>query len=174
MIILGIDPGTAITGFAVIKTTIPKHLPQNRSERPKVLDFGCILTHPSSQQENRLKTVYNETTKLIEKYKPDVLSIESLYFFKNLKTAIPVSQSRGVVLLAAAKKNIPIYEFTPLQVKMAIVGYGRADKHQVQKMIKQLLDMGSLNIKEKSRKKDDATDALGIAFCAFLEERKLR
>ncbi len=170
MIIIGIDPGTAITGFAVIETKIPKHLKQDRNEKPKVLDFGCILTQPSSKPEQRLKIIHSEINKLIEKHKPDLMSVESLFFFKNLKTAIPVSQSKGVILLSAAQKNIPICEFTPLQVKMTVVGYGRADKKQVQEMIKQQLDLGSFNLKEKDRKKDDATDALGVALCAILNK----
>lgn len=168
MIIIGIDPGTAITGFAVIKTKIPKHLPQNGNEKPKVLDFGCILTHISSPMEERLMIIHNEINKLIKKHQPDLMSIESLYFFKNLKTAIPVSQAKGVILLSAAQKNIPVFEFTPLQVKMTIVGYGKAEKKQMQEMMKKLLDLSGFNLKERGRKKDDATDALGIAFCAVL------
>ena len=105
---------------------------------------------------------------MIKKHKPGLVSIESLYFFKNLKTAVPVSQARGVILLSASQKNVPVVEFTPLQVKMAVVGYGRAEKRQVQEMAKKHLDFGNLNLKEKSRKKDDATDALGIALCASI------
>ena len=168
MIILGIDPGTAIVGYAVIKTKTPKHLPQNKNEKPKVIDFGCILTQSSWRVKERLRVIHKEISKLIKEYKPDLISVESLFFFKNLKTAIPVSQAKGVILLAAAQKNIPICEFTPLQMKMAIVGYGKAEKKQVQEMIKQLLDLSSFNLKEKDRKKDDATDALGVALCAIL------
>ena len=168
MIVIGIDPGTATTGFAVIKTKIPKHLPQIKDEKPKVIDFGCILTPHYSKMEERLKIIHEEINKLIKKHKPDVISVESIYFFKNFKTAMPVSQAKGVILLAAAQKSIPIYEFTPLQVKMAIVGYGRAEKKQVQEMTKQLFDLSDLDFKNKNRKKDDATDALGIAFCAVL------
>ena len=168
MIIRGIDPGTAIVGYGIIKTKIPKHLPQNKNEKPKVVDFGCILTYPSQRTEQRLKLIYDEINKLIKQRKPDLISVESLFFFKNLKTAIPVSQAKGVILLAAAKKNIPICEFTPLQMKMAIVGYGKAEKKQVQEMIKQLLDLSGFDLKKKDRKKDDATDALGVALCAIL------
>ena len=169
MIIIGIDPGTAITGFAIIETKIPKQIRQNRDEKPKVIDFGCILTNSSSKPESRLKLIHNEVNKLIKKYKPDLMSIESIYFFKNLKTAMPVSQAKGVVLLSAALKNIPVCEFTPLQMKMTIVGYGRAEKKQVQEMTKQLLDLSSFNLKENYRKKDDAMDALAIAICALLK-----
>ncbi|OGZ63736.1 MAG: crossover junction endodeoxyribonuclease RuvC [Candidatus Staskawiczbacteria bacterium RIFCSPLOWO2_01_FULL_40_39] len=169
MIILGIDPGTAIVGYGVITTKIPKHLPQDRNEKPKVVDFGCITTTAFDSPGERLKIIHNAINKLIEKHKPDIMSVESLYFFKNFKTAMPVSQAKGVILLAAAKKNIPTLEFTPLQVKMTVVGYGKAEKKQVQEMTKELLDLSSFNLKEKSRKKDDAADALGIALCAVLK-----
>jgi len=168
MIILGIDPGTATTGYGIISTIIPKHLKQNKNLKPKVIDFGCIITSKSSSVGERLKKIHNEINELIEKHKPDLISIENLYFFKNLKTALPVSQAKGVILLSAAKKNIPVLEFTPLQVKMTVVGYGRAEKKQVQEMTKQLLDLSDFNLKEKDRKKDDASDALGVALCAVL------
>jgi len=168
MIIIGIDPGTATTGFAVLETRSPKDLSKNRNEKPKVIDFGCILTNKSEKAENRLKTIYDEVSKLIKKYKPSIIAIESIYFFKNLKTAMPVSQAKGVILLSAAQKNIPVLEFTPLQVKMTVVGYGKAEKSQVQKMTEQLLDLSNFDLKNKDRKKDDASDALGIAICAVL------
>ena len=129
MIILGIDPGTATTGYGVISTK------KDKNQKPKVIDFGCVITDKSSVMGQRLKIIHDEINKLIEKHKPDLISIESLYFFKNLKTAMPVSQAKGVILLSAAKKNIPICEFTPLQVKMTVVGYGKAEKRQVQEMI---------------------------------------
>lgn len=167
MTILGIDPGTATVGFAVIRElSEKKHSPKYR---PQVIDFGCITTMASHLAGNRLKKIYNEINKLIEKHQPDLISVESLYFFKNFKTAMPVSQAKGVILLAAAKKNIPAIEFTPLQVKMTVVGYGRAEKKQVQEMTRQLLDLSSFNLKDKSRKRDDAADALGLALCALLK-----
>jgi len=169
MIILGLDPGTATTGYGIIKTTIPKHLPQDRNEKPKVIDFGCVTTTQSFSAGQRLEIIHREINKLIDKHKPDIISIESLYFFKNLKTVMPVSQAKGVIMLAAAQKKVPIFEFTPLQVKMAVVGYGRAEKKQVQEMTKQLLDLSGFDVKKKSRKKDDASDALGIALCAVLK-----
>ena len=162
MIIIGIDPGLQTVGFGVIETS------KNRSDKPIILDFGCIITDKADPAGKRLKEIHNEVVRLIEKHKPDLLSVESLFFFKNAKTIIPVSQAKGVILLAAAKKNIPVVEFTPLQVKMTVVGYGRAEKKQVQEMTGQLLDMSSFNLKEKSRKRDDAADALGIALCGFL------
>lgn len=168
MIILGIDPGTAITGYGIIQTSRAKHLVQDRNEKPKVIDFGCIITTTSNTTGERLEMVHNQVLDLIEKHSPDLISIESLFFFKNAKTVMPVSQSKGVILLAAAKKQIPVTEFTPLQVKMAVVGYGRAEKKQVQEMTKQLLDLSAFDTKEKDRKKDDASDALGLALCAIL------
>lgn len=169
MIILGIDPGTAIIGYGVIATTTKKQVQQDYHVRPKVVDFGCIITEKSSSAGKRLEKIHREVDGLIKKHKPDVISVESLYFFKNHKTVIPVSQAKGVILLAAAKKNIPVVEFTPLQVKMTVVGYGRAEKKQVQEMTKQLLDLSLFDIKQKDRKKDDAADALGIALCALLD-----
>ncbi len=169
MIILGVDPGVATTGYGVISTKIHKNQKQDKNQKPKVVDFGCIVTDKSNTAGERLKTIHDEINKLIEEYKPDLISIENLYFFKNLKTAMPVSQAKGVILLSAAKKNIPVCEFTPLQVKMTVVGYGKAEKKQVQKMTKELLDLSGFNLKEKDRKKDDASDALGIALCAFLK-----
>ena len=168
MVILGIDPGTAITGYGVIKTNIPKHRRQDRNEKPKVIDFGCVITTKFDSPGDRLNIIHKEIGKLIDKHKPDLISVESLFFFKNLKTVMPVSQAKGVVLLTASQKNTPVCEFTPLQVKMTVVGYGRAEKKQVQEMTKQLLDLSSFDLKKKDRKKDDAADALGIALCAVL------
>lgn len=169
MIILGIDPGTATTGYGIISS---KKSPR-RDHLVEVIDFGCIFTSPSSSVGGRLKTIHSEVCALIKKHKPGIVSIESLYFFKNLKTALPVSQAKGVILLAAAEKNIPTCEFTPLQVKMTVVGYGRAEKKQVQEMTKQLLDLSGFNLKENGRKNDDAFDALGVALCALFNGRSL-
>lgn len=168
MIILGLDPGTATTGYGIIKTNVPKHLRQNKSEKPLVLDFGCITTYPSQSVGERLQIIYQEINSLIKKHKPDLIAIESLFFFKNVKTALPVSQARGVIILAAAHHKVPLCELTPLQVKMGIVGYGRASKKQIQEMTKRLLDVTQFSLKEKGRKKDDAADALAIALCAML------
>jgi len=151
MIILGIDPGTATTGYGVIN--------KRKNKEIEVLEYGCIETSPNLNPGERLKIINNELNKLIKKHGPKVLAVESLYFFKNLKTAMPVSQAKGVVLLTAAKKRLPVHEFTPLQVKMTITGYGRAEKKQVQRMIQALLDLDEIP------KKDDAADALGVAVC---------
>lgn len=157
MIILGIDPGTAITGYGLI---------ENTKDKPRVIDFGCILTESHLPQGERLKKINLELNKIINRYNPAVLAIENVYFFKNLKTVMPVSQAKGVIMFTAAKKNIPIFEYTPLQVKMTVAGYGRAEKKQVQKMIKVLLDL------DKHPKSDDAADALGVALCYLFQERR--
>ena len=161
MIIIGIDPGSVVTGYAVIR--------KNKDRSLGVIDFGCIVTDKFATTGERLKKIYKELTKLIEKYNPDLISVESLFFFKNLKTVMPVSQTKGVILLAAAQKKISVCEFSPLQIKMAIVGYGRAEKKQVQEMIKRMLDLNSFDMKKNYRKKDDAFDALGAAVCALLK-----
>lgn len=164
MIILGIDPGTQTTGYGVIEKK------EGRANF-EVIDFGCIITSNDFTAGERLQKLHKELTKLLEKYKPDIVSVESLFFFKNLKTVMPVSQARGVILLSCAQKKIKTVEFTPLQVKMTIAGYGRAEKKQVQKMIKELLNLESFDLKIKNRKKDDAADALGLAICAGLHNK---
>ena len=148
MIILGIDPGTAIVGYGIV---------EKNSLGLSCLGYGCIETAPSSPPEKRLEIIYDKLNKIIKKYKPSALSVENVYFFKNVKTAMPVSQSKGVIMLAAAKKKLPVYEITPLQVKMAVTGYGRANKKQIQKMIAQILKL------KKIPSPDDAADALSIA-----------
>jgi crossover junction endodeoxyribonuclease RuvC len=158
MIILGVDPGSAIAGYAILEKDNKRNL--------KVIDFGCITTDQFLTTGKRLQKVYKEILEIIKKYKPDLMSVESLYFFKNLKTIMPVSQAKGVILLAAAEKKIPTLEFTPLQIKMTVAGYGRAEKKQVQKMIKELLNLDNFDLKKNNRKKDDAFDALGVAVCA--------
>ena len=172
MRIIGIDPGIATTGYGVIDAPFLKL--NNASSNPKTkknvksvrnfscISYGLIKTESSSATTERLKKINTELNKLINIYHPEVLAVENVYFFKNLKTAIPVSQAKGVILLTAAKKRIPVFEFTPLQVKMTITGYGRAEKRQVQKMIKVLL-----RLKEVPTP-DDAADALGIAICCGL------
>ena len=161
MIILGIDPGSVIVGYSIVKREKGRDL--------EVLDFGCIITDKFSTTGERLNKIYKETENLIKKYKPEMLSIETLFFFKNLKTVMPVSQTRGVILLAAAQKKMPVCEFTPLQMKMAIAGYGRAEKKQVIDMIKKTVCIEHLDLKKNNRKKDDAFDALGMAICAALK-----
>jgi len=162
MIIAGIDPGLATVGFGIIKKV--------KDKKAEVIDYGCILTTPDLCPGDRLKIINNELNKLIKKYQPQVMAVENLFFFKNLKTVMPVSQAKGVILLTAAKKKIPVYEFTPLQMKMAITGYGRAEKKQVQKMIQTMLNLEE-KPKDKNKRKDDATDALGIALCYTIKSK---
>ena len=154
MIILGIDPGLATTGYGVIKKVKKKGRKMFRC-----LGYGLIQTKPSFTHPERLKKIHREMGKIIKRYQPEVLAIENVYFFKNLKTALPVSQAKGVILLSAATKNIPVYEFTPLQVKLVVTGYGRAEKRQVQEAIKNKFGLKALP------KPDDVADALAIAFC---------
>ena len=150
MRVLGIDPGYAIIGYGLVEKRGNDVLP---------LQYGVIRTEANLPIEERLLEIYNDLEKLIEAFAPDSIAIEKLYFNTNEKTAINVSQARGVILLACAKSNIPIYEYTPLQVKMSVVGYGRAEKKQVQEMTRSILKLS------KIPKPDDAADALAIAVC---------
>ncbi|WP_432665406.1 crossover junction endodeoxyribonuclease RuvC [Wukongibacter baidiensis] len=150
MIILGIDPGIAIVGYGIV---------EYNGNSFKTLDYGAILTDSKETTPNRLNKIYEELGKLIDIYKPDVAAIEELFFNKNVKTAIAVGQARGVLILTAARKNLDIYEYTPLQVKQGVVGYGRAEKKQVQMMVKTFLNLRSVP------KPDDVADALAVAIC---------
>ena len=134
----------------------------------EALAYGSIKTAAGQPMAKRLTILAADLKKIIARYRPEVVGVEQLFFAKNAKTAMPVSQAKGVILLAAAQKKIPVIEFTPLQVKMSVVGYGRAEKKQVQKMTHELLDLSSFDLKEKSRKKDDAADALGVALCGLI------
>lgn len=150
MIILGIDPGIAIVGYGIIEV---------RGNNYKAIDYGCITTDSKLLFPDRLKIVYDELINIINKYKPDDYAVEELFFNKNVKTAIKVGQARGVEILAAVNLGLPVFEYTPLQIKQAVVGYGRAEKHQVQEMVKLLLNL------QEIPKPDDAADALAIALC---------
>ena len=150
MRILGIDPGYAIVGVGVIEYAHSKF---------QVVGYGAVTTQAGTDFTVRLKTIYDEVSLLIAKYNPQAMAIEKLYFNDNQKTAIDVAQARGVILLAAANAGVPIYEYTPLQVKQAVVGYGRAEKHQMQEMTRSLLRLKSVP------KPDDTADALAIAIC---------
>ncbi len=124
-----------------------------------MLDYGCILTPAKTPLPERLDKIFEELTQIIKLNKPDQVAVEELFFAANSKTAIAVGQARGVILLAAQKAKVPIFEYTPLQVKMALTGYGRADKRQLQEMVKTLLSLSEIP------KPDDAADALAIAMC---------
>ena len=151
-IILGIDPGFGRLGYGIIK--------KDQKNEWKMVGCGCIETSPKKSFVERISQIHQELVKIIKKHKPTRMAVEKLFFFSNVKTAIEVGQARGVVLLTGVENNLPIDEFTPLQVKQAITGYGRAEKDQMQKMVSVVL-----GIKEKI-KSDDAADALAVALCA--------
>lgn len=148
MMIFGIDPGIGRCGWGVVETIKGKHV---------VIDYGCIETKVNGEVPQRLFEVGEAVEKLIKKYKPDLISIEDLFFGTNSKTAFLVGQARGVVIFIAAKYKLPVSIYTPLQVKMALTGYGRAEKAQIAQMVKVILGL------EKMPKLDDTTDALAIA-----------
>ncbi len=148
MIILGIDPGLAIVGYGVIEAVKGNF---------RVLDYGVITTPKEESTPVRLKMIEESLSKLIDKYQPENISIEELFFATNAKTAITVAEARGVILLTAITKCGRLYEYTPLQIKQAITGYGKADKKQVQQMVRILLKLKEIP------KPDDAADALAVA-----------
>ncbi len=150
MIILGIDPGYAIVGWGVLEYTANKF---------RVLGYGAITTDAHTPFPLRLQTIYNDMCYIFEKYKPDVMSMEKLFYNNNAKTVIDVAQARGVITLSAQNYNVDIFEYTPLQVKQSVVGYGRAEKKQVQEMTRVILNL------EKIPKPDDTADALAMAIC---------
>ncbi|NLJ84719.1 MAG: crossover junction endodeoxyribonuclease RuvC [Halanaerobiaceae bacterium] len=150
MLILGIDPGLAIVGYSLV---------EKKGNRFSVCDYGVIRTTAEDTTCQRLMTIFKELGALIDRYQPDEMAVEELFFNKNVKTAIEVGQARGVILLAGARAGIEVAEYTPLQVKQAVVGYGRATKEQVQLMVKALLNLSSLP------RPDDAADALAVAIC---------
>ena len=152
MIILGIDPGIAIVGWGVIDYG-------GIGTKSKVLNYGAITTSSSMKTEDRIFEVHRELTAIIKTYNPEAAAIEELFFNTNITTGIKVAQARGVILLAAIQAGIPIFEYTPLQVKQSIVGYGRAEKHQVIAMVTSLLKL------KKPPKPDDTADAAAIAIC---------
>lgn len=150
MRILGIDPGFAITGYSIIDYIGNKFY---------LRTSGAILTEAKTSFPLRLEKINKELSEIIEDYNPDAMSIEELFFNNNAKTAINVAQARGVILVTARMHNLDIFEYTPLQVKQAVTGYGRADKIQVQRMVKMILN------EEKLPKLDDVTDSMAMAIC---------
>ena len=156
MIIFGIDPGFAITGYGVVEKLGNKY---------KVLDYGVITTKAGLDLSVRLNIMYEEIVRKFNQYNPDYVAMEELFFCKNITTGIAVARGRGVLLLATAQLGKPFYEYTPLQIKQAITGYGKADKKQMQKMVQVLLNLDSIP------KPDDAADALAVALCCGNSER---
>ena len=149
MRILGIDPGYGIVGWGIIDT----------GANIDVVDYGVVSTPKEMTLPDRLEVIYSSLTSLILSYKPDVVAVEELFYFKNQTTVIPVAEARGVILLACKKSNVKTFEYTPLQIKQALTGVGRAEKNQVQFMVKSILGL------EKVPKPDDAADALAVAIC---------
>jgi crossover junction endodeoxyribonuclease RuvC len=150
MIILGVDPGTAITGYGII---------QSDGDELGLIDYGVITTPADWPQAARLEHIYRELTGLMVKHHPTDAVVEKLFFSKNVRTALSVGQARGVALLAAAQHKLTIHEYTPLEIKQAVVGYGRAEKMQIQQMVKVILQLDTVP------QPDDAADALAVAIC---------
>jgi len=150
MIILGIDPGIAIVGFGIVEYNGSKF---------RAIDYDAITTPAGMPLNLRLKSIYEQLCIVLDKYKPDAVAVEELFFNTNVKTAMSVSHGRGVIILAATLKGIPTFEYTPLQVKQSTTGYGRADKNQVQQMVKIMLNLNAVP------KPDDVADALAVAIC---------
>ncbi len=157
MIILGLDPGIARLGYGVIES--------NRGDNARMVAYGCIETPKELGKEHRFVMISDQLTAIIAKYKPAAIGVERLYFSKNVKTALTVGEARGVVLLVIAQAKIPLVEVDPGEVKLALTGYGRADKAQMQQMIKLLLKLVAIP------KPDDAADALAIAYTTALKHR---
>jgi len=150
MKILGIDPGYGITGFGLIEAQRGQY---------RLLNCGAITTPPNTDFSWRLEVIYNDMTQLLLVSQPEAVAIEELFFGQNVTTGIGVAQSRGVILLAIQQAHVPVFQYKPMQVKQAVVGYGNATKHQVQDMTKRLLNLPALP------KPDDAADAVAIALC---------
>ena len=148
--ILGIDPGYAIVGFGVLDYDGVRFTP---------IEYGAVLTEAGTPFPERLKAIHEDVEFLFNKFKPDCMAVERLYFTTNQKTAIDVAQARGITVLSAATRNVPVSEYTPLQVKQSVTGYGKAEKKQVMEMTRQLLGLAQIP------KPDDAADALAIAIC---------
>ncbi len=150
MLVMGIDPGFAITGYGIVKFEGNKFSP---------IEYGAVLTKAGEPFAHRLLKLDREISMIIDKFKPDAVSIEELFFNTNIKTAIMAAHGRGVAMAAAARAGIEVFEYTPLQVKQSVVGYGRAEKKQVQQMVKAILNLPEIP------KPDDVADALAIAVC---------
>lgn len=157
MRVIGIDPGTGILGFGIIDVDAKSNF--------KLVDAGVIRTPVHQADSLRLETIYDELQQIIKDAKPQVMSVEKLFFAQNVTTAMSVSQARGVVLLCGQQHKLDLYEFTPMQIKMAVTGYGKADKKQVQEMVRVLLGLKTVP------QPDDAADALAAAICCSMSVR---
>ena len=150
MLILGIDPGIATVGFGLV---------ESEKNRQKLINYGVITTPAGNSLSSRLDQIYNDLNEIFGTFRPDVMAVEELFFNTNITTGIAVAHGRGIILLAGYRANVPVYEYTPLQVKQAVVGYGRAEKSQVISMVQRMLNM------KTAPKPDDAADALALALC---------
>lgn len=150
MKILGIDPGMAIVGYGLVEAN---------KEKIELVASGSIQTDKNLSDSKRLLEIFDDLSIIVDKYKPDCASVENLFFFKNQKTVIPVAEARGVILTVLEKFNIPAYSYTPMEVKQVLTGYGRAEKKEVEQMVKIALDTNALP------KLDDTVDAIAIAIC---------
>lgn len=159
MMVLGLDPGYGRVGVGIVQIRGPKFA---------LIHSQCIETSARMPFPQRLCQIYSSISELIDQFKPQEMAIEKLYFAKNTTTAIDVSQARGIMLLAGAQKNIPIAEYTPLEIKMALTGYGRADKDQIKYMIRVFLGPQSIH------KLDDVNDALAVAICHFNSRKNIK
>lgn len=149
MIAIGFDPGTARLGYGIIES----------DPDPNAIDFGVIVTSPDVPMAVRLLQIHEAVGELIDRHQPGAVAVEQLFFARNVTTAMTVGQARGVVLLAAAERGVAVAEYTPSEVKQAVVGYGKADKHQIQEMVRIMLGLETLP------RPDDAADALAVAIC---------
>ena len=159
MAVIGIDPGTALTGYGIIEELPDKSL--------YLIDFGVIRTDSKEKQETRLRIIFSQLNSILSAYKPEIGAVEKLYFQRNARTAISVGQARGVAILSLAEAGLSISEYDPVEIKQAVVGYGKASKNQVQQMVKLLLNL------EEIPKPDDAADALAVAIC-HIHSQKLK
>lgn len=150
MIVIGIDPGTRVTGYGIV---------QSHNQMRKLVEYGCIRPPGKAKLSERYHTIFNDIEYLLNEHKPDVLAVETQYVDKNVQSAIKLGMARGVIILAAARKGIPVYEYSPTKAKMAVVGSGRASKQQVQGMVKLLLNLPT------APEPEDAADALALALC---------
>ena len=158
MKVIGIDPGYGRVGWAVLK---------GDTSEQKLIEYGCLETNPSHLLSRRLTQIYDFVLELIKKHKPNEAAVEELYYFKNAKTVMGVGQARGAIIVAFTGRKIPVFDYTPLQIKSSVAGYGKAEKIQVQKMVKTLLHLKELPVQ------DDAADACAVALTHLFSNRKL-
>jgi len=158
MAVIGIDPGTALTGYGIVE--------ELRNQSLRVIDFGVIRTESTDKPESRLEIIFTQLNEILSLYKPETGAVEKLFFQRNTRTAMSVGQARGVAILSLAVAGLSVSEYGPVEIKQAVVGYGRASKNQVQQMVKMLLNL------QEIPKPDDAADALAVAIC-HIHSRKM-